>query len=135
MKPTRIAVDVGIVVTNMERSLHFYRDRMGLAVIGELTTSLIGKGRMVQLQHGHSLIKLVEMEQGPPEQHSSHIAARAGYRYMTLLVPNVDKLMAKLGEDELTVFIPVTELSHGTKIAMVEDPDGNIVEFVQETDR
>ena len=29
--------------------------------------------------------------------------------------------------------MPITTLGHGAKIAMVEDPDGNVIEFVQET--
>ena len=33
----RIAIDVGIVVTDMERSLSFYRDLLGLPVIAEET--------------------------------------------------------------------------------------------------
>ena len=61
----RIAVDVGVIVTDMERSLGFYRDLLALPVVAEVTTSLIGKGRMVQLRHGASLIKLVEMDAAP----------------------------------------------------------------------
>ena len=79
-----IAIDIGIVVTDMERSLSFYRDLLGLPVIAEITTALIGKGRMVQLKHGESLIKLVQLDTSPTEQSSKGISQALGYRYITL---------------------------------------------------
>ena len=131
-KATRIAIDVGIIVTDMAQSLTFYRDLIGLAVIAEVTTSLIGKGQMVQLQHGTSLIKLVALEQTPAAQSLTGIPTTIGYRYITLLVTDINKIMTKLAQNNVNITIPITELGNGTMIAMVEDPDGNIVEFVQE---
>ena len=55
-----------------------------------------------------------------------------GYRYITLLVSDIDTIMAKIKQRVITITLPATQLSNGAKIAMVEDPDGNIVEFVQE---
>jgi len=43
----RIAIDIGIVVADIEESLGFYRDLLDLPVIADLTTSLIGHGRML----------------------------------------------------------------------------------------
>ena len=128
----RIAVDVGVVVTDMGQSLGFYRDLLGLPVVAEVTTSLIGKGRMVQVQHGTSLIKLVEMEAVPSERSPAGIATAFGYRYITLLVTDIDAIMTKIEQAEVPIALPLTELGNGARIVMVEDPDGNIVEFVQE---
>ena len=129
----RIAIDIGIVVTDMERSLSFYRDLLGLPVIAEITTALIGKGRMVQLNHGESLIKLVQLDTSPTEQSSKGISQALGYRYITLLISDIDTTMTRLTQANVTVTISITQLDNGAKIAMVEDPDGNIVEFVQES--
>ena len=126
----RIAIDVGLMVTNMERSLHFYRDLIGLAVVAEITTTLIGKGRMLQLKHGDSLLKLVELENIPPRQGSPDVGL--GYRYITLLVADINKIMTTLEQEPVAMVVPVTQLTNGATIAMVTDPDGNIVEFVQE---
>ncbi|MEL6247170.1 MAG: VOC family protein [Cyanobacteria bacterium J06627_15] len=130
--PMRMAIDVGIVVTDLERALSFYRDRVGLVVVAELSTSLIGKGRMVQLQHGTSRIKLIELAAAPLVAVPSDIAAALGYRYITLLIADVVGMIAKLTASGVTVVIPVTQLDNGAMIAMVKDPDGNVVEFVQE---
>ncbi len=127
--PIRIAIDVGVVVADMERSLAFYCDLLGLAAIAEIPTTLIGRGRMVQLQHGQSLIKLVEMERAPAQQSPAGIAAALGYRYITLLVPEIAAIMATM--EKAAIAVPITRLDNGTQIAMVADPDGNIVEFVQ----
>ncbi|MEO1352496.1 MAG: VOC family protein [Cyanobacteria bacterium J06635_15] len=128
----RIAIDVGVVVTNMEQALGFYRDLIGLQVVGEVTTSLIGKGRLIQLQHGQSLIKLLEMDQIPSHQSPTGIPTAFGYRYVTLLVSDIDAIMGKMEQHKVSVTIPITQLGNGTTIAMVADPDGNIVEFVKE---
>ncbi|MEM8892382.1 MAG: VOC family protein [Bacteroidota bacterium] len=130
----RIAVDAGVLVTDMERSLGFYRDLIGLPVIAEITTSLIGKGRMVQLQHGTSLIKLVEMEQAPSQTSPSGLSSAFGYRYITLMISDMDEVMQKIEQADVPIALPLTTLGNGAKIVMIEDPDGNVVEFVQEAE-
>ena len=131
-KIVRIGVDIGIVVAKLERSLSFYRDLLGMLVVAEVTTSLIGKGRMVQLQHGESLIKLVELHTPPSKPGPTDISEFLGYRYVTLLVAELDVIMAKIKARNISIALPVTQLNNGTRIAMVKDPDGNIVEFAQE---
>lgn len=130
---TRIAMDIGIIVANMAQSLSFYRDLLGLTVVTELTTSLIGKGHMVQLKYGQSLIKLIALEDGPTEQSLPGLSTRLGYRYMTLLVSDLDAIITRLAQANVSITMPITQLGNGATIAMVADPDGNIVEFVQET--
>lgn len=128
----RIAVDVGVLVADMEKSLGFYRDLIGLSFVTEINTTLIGTGRMVQLKHGESLIKLVEMDQKPSLPSPEEISSALGYRYITLMVPEMDSIKAKIEQASVEVKLPLTELGNGAKILMVKDPDGNIVEFVQE---
>ena len=130
--PPRIAVDVGVIVADMEQALGFYRDLLGLPVVAEVTTSLIGKGQMVQLAHGASLIKLVQMEEAPPGGTPTGITTTFGYRYITLMVTDIEAIMTKIEQAEVPIALPLTELGNGAKIVMVEDPEGNIVEFVQE---
>ena len=130
-----LRIDVGVVVANMERSLGFYHGLIGLPIVAELTTSLIGKGRMVQLKHGESLIKLIEMDKTLTAKGPADIAGAVGYRYITLLVAEIEPIMATLKQHDVPISLPVTRLETGSTIAMVQDPDGNIVEFVQEGTR
>lgn len=128
---TRIAIDVGIVVNNLERSLSFYHDLVGLSVVAEVATSLIGKGKMVQLKHRESLLKLVQLDKAPSEPLKG-LAAALGYRYITLLVSDLVAIVTQLERHQVPITVPITQLGNGAAIAMIEDPDGNIVEFVQE---
>lgn len=128
----RIAIDVGLVVSNLEESLTFYHDLLGLPIIARIDTKLIGKGRMVQLRHGASLIKIVEFEEAPTIASPREISSSYGLRYITFMVDNLDDVVSKMEKNQIFEVLPVTELSTGTRIYMVEDPDGNVVEFVQE---
>ena len=128
----RNGIDVGIVVADMAVSLQFYRDFLGLPVVGEVNTSLIGKGRMVQLRLGESLIKLVQMEQQPMMKSPNGIPTAYGFRYITLLVEDINLIMAQADQGGFIIAMPIRLLGNGAKIGMVEDPDGNIVELVEE---
>ncbi len=128
----RIAVDVGIMVSDMDQSLAFYRGVLGLTVVADIRTSLIGKGRMVQLQHGASLIKLVQMDESIQSETQTGITTTLGFRYITLMVDDIEAIVATLDAAGAPIALPLTELGNGAKILMVEDPAGNIVEFVQE---
>lgn len=132
LSSTRIAIDVGVIVSDLEQSLRFYQDLLELPMVAEATTSLIGKGRMVQLKHGQSLIKLVQLNDAPTRRNPSDISAAIGYRYITLLVDDIAEVMGKAEQMAVTISLPMTQLGTGSTIAMVKDPDGNIVEFVQE---
>ena len=129
---TRKGIDAGIVVTDIDASLRFYRDFLGLPVVGEAATSLIGKGRMVQLRLGESLIKLVQMDHAPKSNNPKGITSSTGIRYITFLVADIHTMMAKAVQGEFKIAMPIQLLGNGAKIGMVEDPDGNIIEFVAE---
>ncbi len=130
--PRRIAIDVGLIVKDMDASLAFYRDLLSLEFVTELTTSLIGKGQMIQLRHGESLVKLVEMEAPPVTESPAGITGAFGFRYITLMVENIENIVAKVEREKTPIALELTELGNGAKILMIVDPDGNIVEFVQE---
>ena len=128
----RIAIDVGVVVADMQDALGYYQGILGLPIIAEVRTSLIGKGTMVQLKHGSSLIKLLQMDSPPSGKSQKGIASAFGNRYITLMVSDIQPFVDKVHQHKVPVYLELTELGNGAKIMMVEDPDGNIVEFVQE---
>ena len=75
---------------------------------------------------------MIELEVTPPQQQAGDIAAAYGYRYLTLLVEDLAEVMAAMVAHGVPVVVPVTQLESGSAISMVRDPDGNVVEFVQE---
>ena len=128
---TKDSIDLGIVVRDPETSLAFYRDVLGLVLQDQL--QMPGGITMYRLACGSSVIKLLH-----PSKEPAHAAAPGGiqgaygYRYWTVTVSNIDELVAQCAAAGVTVVVPVTSLRPGVSIAIVQDPDGNWVEFLQQ---
>jgi glyoxylase I family protein len=116
---TKDSIDLGIIVTDEKAALGFYRDALGLESEGELP---LPGGRMYRLKCGTTVIKLLKLERTPTAKPApGGPMGGLGMRYFTISVPDIRAL------------IPVTEFRPGVTIAMVTDPDGNTVEFLQNT--
>lgn len=126
---TKQAIDLGIVTTNGPAMLAFYRDVLGFKYLREMPMPG-GAGVMHQMQCGDSVIKLVVLGQVPATAAPGGIQAATGYRYWTLTVSNMSELVQVCAAAGHKVVMKERELRPGVKIAMVEDPDGNWVEFL-----
>ena len=126
---TKAAIDLGIVTNNGEAMVEFYRDLLGFTE--EPSTPFPMGGTMYRLWCGDSLIKLVVPEPAASEHPpTGPIAKATGYRYWTMRVDNLEEIMAQCEQAGVRVVVPVTQARPGVTIGMVEDPDGNWVEFV-----
>ncbi|MFN2167585.1 MAG: VOC family protein, partial [Anaerolineae bacterium] len=54
-----------------------------------------------------------------------------GYRYWTISVSNLQELVEECRDKGYRIRVDPREVRAGVTIAMVEDPDGNWVEFLQ----
>ena len=61
------------------------------------------------------------------------IVGASGYRYFTMQVTNLAEITQVCREAGATVIIDAAEIRPGVSISMVADPDGNWVEFVDDT--
>lgn len=127
MQAAKNAVDIGIIVKDIERSLAFYRDLLGLEKVQEVP---LWFGTMHRLAFGDSFIKLIDPKEVPPAGKPG-LHTVLGFRYLTFQVGNIDALCDELGAAGVKFQVEKNEFMPGVTIAMVEDPDGNIVEFVQ----
>ena len=125
----KTSIDLGIVTTNGEAMLVFYRDLIGLKVQGQMP--MPGGGTMHRLLCGDSLIKLVVVPTSPAAAAPGGIQGGAGYRYWTITVTNLTAMVQSCTEAGASVVWPEREIRPGVRIAMVADPDGNWVEFLQ----
>lgn len=125
------AVDLGIVISDSERSLAFYCGLLGLDHVADMPMPVGGSGTMHRVRCGDSLLKLVNFDATPPAAAPGGIDAALGYRYLTLIVSNLDEIMQECADAGVTEVVAVTDLRPGVRIGMVEDPDGHWVEFVE----
>jgi glyoxylase I family protein len=126
---TKDSIDLGIVTTDAEAMVAFYRDVLGFEDQGE--TPMPG-GLMHRLACGTSIIKIVALRSAPPAAAPpGGIQGATGYRYWTISVSNLTEVVAACEAAGRPVVVPVTELRPGITIAIVEDPDGNWVELLQ----
>lgn len=136
MTLTKPAIDLGIVTTNGDAMLAFYRDVLGLVYQGQIPMP-VGGGVMHRMLCGDSLIKLVVVPQTgaapalkPAPATPGGIQGGAGYRYWTITVGNLGEMVKACADAGHPVVIPQREIRPGVSIAMVADPDGNWVEFL-----
>jgi predicted enzyme related to lactoylglutathione lyase len=124
------AVDLGIVTTNGPAMLAFYRDVIGLKLQGEMPMPG-GTGTMFRLLCGDSLIKLVVLPSTAAVSPPGGIGGASGYRYWTMSVSNLTEMVKACADAGAGVVMGEREIRAGVRIAMVTDPDGNWVEFLQ----
>lgn len=125
------SIDLGIVVRDAERSLAFYRDTLGFRDVGTTPMPAPLSGSLHRLMCGTSMIKVVDLDETP----SSHparggLAGGTGLRYFTLTVSNVGDLTQACRDAGARIIMDDVELSPGLQVSIVEDPDGNWVEFI-----
>ena len=131
MEVSKDSIDLGIIVTDEKAALAFYRDGLGLDWEGELP---LPGGRMYRLKCGTTVIKLLKLDKTPAAKPApGGPMGGLGLRYFTISVPDIRGLMSQLEAKGIRVTVPVTEFRPGVTIAMVTDPDGNTVEFLQNT--
>ncbi len=131
MKTAKDSIDLGIVVSDAAKALAFYRDALGLEQIGEQPMPS-PSGRMYRLLCGTTHLKIINFDKTPSGKAAPGGPMEAtGLRYLTIHVPDLKGLLAHLETKGIKPFMPITEIRPGVTIAMVSDPDGNTVEFLQ----
>lgn len=131
MRIVKDSIDLGIVTTNGPAMVGFYRDVLGLRPDGELKLPF---GTMHRLLCGTTVVKLVVPDKAPPAKPApGGLAGATGYRYWTVTVSNLDEVVAAAQAAGRAVPIKRTKVREGVEIAMLEDPDGNWVELLEET--
>ena len=134
---TKPTVDIAIVCSDFETSLHFYRDLLGLEVVLDLTipadcatdAKLAPREfRQVRLKAGDTLIKLLDIE-SPPKERSDEF--QAGIRWLTFLIKDVPGTKAALEAKGMEFFSEPVAAPDAKHIVCAKGPDGILLEFVQ----
>jgi glyoxylase I family protein len=142
-----VAADhTGITVSNLERSLAFWRDVLGFELshiahqTGELAQEITGvagaeiKLAVLKTPAGHK-IELIEYLAPPDREHADVRPCDVGHVHVALLVDDLDTIVEKIagsgwkaaGEPQTLKMGP----NAGKRVVYVRDPDGTTIEFMQ----
>jgi predicted enzyme related to lactoylglutathione lyase len=129
---TKSSIDLGIITKDAEPMLTFYRDVVGLSY--QAKVDMPGGTTMHRLLAGDSVIKiLVQAKEPAAVAPSGGVAGATGYRYWTITIDNLEEVTAQCAEAGYKVPVSLMDVRPGIRISMVEDPDGNWVEFLEQT--
>ena len=133
----------GIVVSDMQRSLKFYRDKLGLKTVADfedqgdyIDTLISAKGihlRMVKLvADDGGMIELLQYISHPMSRNNDNQLYEIGPTHVAFTVENVDKLYAELKVEGIRFTAPPIESpDKKVKLAFCQDPDGTFLELVE----
>lgn len=135
----------GIVVTDIEKSLHFYRDLLGLKVKidaieeGLFIDAISGlenvKVRTVKMlaDEGDTLIELLCYESHKREKRENNEISNIGASHPAFTVDNIDHEYEKLKKQGVKFNCsPQVSPNGKAKVTFCEDPDKVLIELVEE---
>ena len=147
-KPFRLisADHTGITVSNLERSLAFWRDVLGFELShtahqkGELANEITGVERaeiklaVLKTPGGHK-IELLQYLAPPDSRSASLRPCDVGFVHVALLIDDLDAVLERIaafgwkpaGKPQILKSGPNT----GKRVVYVRDPDGTTIEFMQ----
>ena len=125
------SVDLGIVISDWEATKRFYVDILGFVHVADIPFPLGPGGTMHRVQAGSVTLKFTQHNTPPAAQNPPGGPETAvGIRYFTFWVQNLEEIVDRLRAEGYKIPVPVTTIRAGVTISLVEDPDGNWVEFL-----
>jgi catechol 2,3-dioxygenase-like lactoylglutathione lyase family enzyme len=122
--------EIGLVAAS-DGLVSFYRDVFGLEVLEPRT---LPTGVVHRLGHGEAMLKIM-VPAAPPAAApppSERFWDVAGMRYFTLWVDALDEVAHHCPARGGAVTLGPIELRPGVRTMLVNDPDGNVVEVMEE---
>jgi len=133
---------VGLSVVNLERSIRFYRDLLGMDVVvteeqfeGPLFRQILGlptaTGRVALVKRGEVEFELFEFSQPVPKRADLHRpVSDNGITHFCLVVSDIDGLYQRLRRAGVHFHCPPLDFG-SAKATYGRDPDGNVFELVE----
>ena len=133
---------IGIVVTNMEKSLKFYRDLLGLKVKslvdeeGEFLDNMLAhenvKNKVAKLyaKNGNALVELIDSKSYGNKKDRDFFTI--GASHFALTVDDLDETYDYLIKNGVKFTAPPQQSPDGfAKVTFCEDPVGTLIELVE----
>jgi len=141
---SRPVIDVGVVVSDLDRSMQFYQDVVGMTPVrgfdldadfGErsgLTDARPVRIEGLKLEDSEHATEWKLMSFGdatPPDK--GHIHDDLGMQYITIRVDDIDPYLERIRAHDVALLgeTPIA-LDDGNHFALIQDPDGTFIEFI-----
>lgn len=141
--PSILGVDhVGIATTDIERSIHFYRDVLGMELVDQGAIDrqqkydrIFGlrnvKGKNALLRMGKMELELWEFDYPSSGTRArNRLVNTPGINHICFSVSDIQKVYKRLSQAGVHFHYPPQEFD-GAKAVYGRDPDGNVFELVQ----
>ena len=127
IKLAKQELDLGIVPSDPDATYAFYRDVIGLS---ELPSMPLGGGsEQRRVRAGKHMLKFNCLAK-PPERQRGGTEKAIGIRLLALFIDDLDPVLERITAAERKfAMLPVSE-ALGYRVAMVKDPEGNVVELI-----
>ena len=138
-------IEIGVVVSDLERSLNFYKNVVGMKQVGGFDIDE-DFGKRSGLSNGEpfsvAILKLKDddnstewklMSFGKKANHpaSNYIQDDLGMQYITIFVKSVKPFLKRIKEHKVKLLGDTpTELSEGRSFVLIQDPDGTFIELI-----
>lgn len=134
----RPVLDIGLVVRDFEKSLEFYRDKLGftptlrIEVDHEtaLRTGIAAAGFDIQyMQIGDANLKLIRMKDSPRTGPTDSDTVY-GYRYVTMWVEDMDRTCEEWRAKGVEFLSEPISTRPDVRVVVLKDPEGNLIEIL-----
>lgn len=131
----------GITVSNLERSIEFYTEILGMRVVDRFSMDPDRFGELLGVENGRADVAFLEgiglrLELEEHANASANVNERTtpsdvGYPHLCLEVDDVRETYRSLESDVDFVSPPGSASESGATICYFRDPDGNLVELIE----
>lgn len=139
------AISVGVVVENLQKSIDFYTQVIGMVKTGEFSVSkeqCTELGLTDSYQLDVTILKPIDSETssewklmslGTKAQHpqQKHMSDDTGIQYVTLFVKEIQPVLDRAKSHQVKILSSQPSvLADGRKFLLLQDPDGNFLEII-----
>ena len=127
---TSDAIDIGMVTRNDIEMLSFYQNVLGL--IKDTEIPFPGLGVVNKLSFGSGYIKILVLDENPSNTNpTGDFSTSNGIRYITINLSNLDEILDSCKLNDVNIVNSGVIIRPGVTVAIIQDPDGNLIELMQ----
>jgi catechol 2,3-dioxygenase-like lactoylglutathione lyase family enzyme len=142
---SRTTIDLGMVVSDVEKAAKFYTEALGFTETGSfdvsaqmagdtgLTGNHLFQVRTFALGNEPTATKLKIMQipgANSKKVDNQYIGSSLGFRYLTVSVSDLTKTLERLKQHGVAPIKEPYRLGGNSYLILVKDPDGNIIELI-----